>query len=239
MIFGLYHCAGESVGLISTILKELSMPFRDIHLYAGDGLPRNTSDLAGLIIMGGPMCANAVSEYPFLFEELRLIEKIIADEKPILGICLGSQLIAKALGSRIYPNHTKELGWHPIQLTPHAAADPVFRSAPKEFDVLHWHGDTFELPKDAVQLASSNRCENQAFRWGPVTYGLQFHLEATPGMVQQWSMTPEGEAAIASAGEDRQQLLDQTPSAYAKLEPVARDIFSTYFKVAFGRLTVR
>lgn len=236
MIYALYHAPTETAGLLGDITKEFGLPFKDVHLYDGEGLPRDTSDLEGLIVMGGPMSVNDTVEYPFLLSEVLLIEKLLSEKKPVIGICLGAQLIAKALGSRVYPNKEKEIGWHPIQLTSSAAKDPLFRAAPQNLHVLHWHGETFDLPKGAVHLARSLRCENQAFRWEENTYGLQFHLEATPAMLQDWCSSDQGSADLDAAGEDGAEVLRQTPQAYEQLEPVARQVFSTYLKSAFHRL---
>src|SRR5262249_26269785 len=151
----------------------------------GEGLPRDVSDLQGLVVMGGPMSVNDGNKYPFLLPEIQLIEKVLNEKKPVLGVCLGAQLIAKALGCRVYPNKHRELGWHPIELTKHAAVDPLFGVLPKKLNVFHWHGETFDLPSGATLLARSKLCENQAFRWGDNAYGLQFHVEVTPTMVSE------------------------------------------------------
>src|SRR5258706_4997986 len=147
------------------------------------------------------MNVDEIEKYPFLFNELEVIEKMIVEKKPVLGICLGSQLIAKALGSKVYPNRYKEVGWHPISLTEKAATDPLFKEISQNLNVLHWHGDTFDLPEGAVHLARSVRCENQAFRWGQSVYGFQFHLEATPSMIKNWSSSEDGLADIQAAEE--------------------------------------
>ena len=222
------------MGLVGDLLKEKHFPFRETRLHSGDGLPRDTSNLRGLIVMGGPMNVDEIDKYPYLFEEVRLIEKMISESKPVLGICLGSQLIAKALGEKIYPNKHKEVGWYPIELTENAASDPVFSSCPQKIKVLHWHGDTFDLPKGAVHLARSSRCENQAFRWGKTTYGLQFHLEVTPNMLKSWISSAEGSTVLKSAGEKAETILNETPKAFRDLDPQARRIFSNYLDLAFN-----
>lgn len=234
MIFGLYHSATEEAGLIAEVLKAEGIPFRPVHLHDGDGLPRNTSDLEGLVVMGGPMNVDDIAEYPFLLPEVQLIDKVLSARKPVLGVCLGAQLIAKALGSRVYPNDVKELGWGLVQRTPAGARDAIFRELPDKVDVLHWHGDTFDLPDGAVHLAKSARCENQAFRWGDNTYGLQFHLEVTPAMTHRWCTSSEGKKEIAAAGEDANKILRQTPGAFSKLEPHARRFFGAYARAAFA-----
>jgi len=233
MIYALYHSKTETVGHLGEVLKKLSLPYRALHLYDCDGLPRDTRLLSGLIVMGGPMNVDQVNEYPFLFEEVRLIEKLLSEEKPVLGICLGAQLIAKALGSKVFPNKEKEVGWHPVELTKQADTDPVFGGVPPSLNVLHWHGDTFHLPSGAVHLARSSRCENQAFRWGRHTYGLQFHLEVTPSMVVSWARSSDGKKDIKAAGENVKDLLAKTPAAFAELKPFAEQIFTGCLNLAY------
>ncbi|MCG3205971.1 MAG: Carbamoyl-phosphate synthase small chain [Elusimicrobia bacterium] len=236
MIFGLYHSPGETIGLMHNILKDLHLPFKDVHLHDNEGLPRDISDLEGLIVMGGPMNVDEVTEYPFLLPELQLIEKVLKEGKPILGICLGAQLMAKALGKKIYKNKVREVGWHPIQLTPQAKQDPLFKNMPTELDVLHWHGDTFDIPEGAVPLAKSKNCPNQAFRWGKTAYALQFHLEVTPAMLKKWCDAKCEESFIRSAGEDPQKIISTTTKAFEVLEPLAREFFTSYFKMSYSHL---
>ncbi len=236
MIFGLYHSATEEAGLVAQVLKSQGIRFKPVHLYHGEGLPRDTSDLEGLVVMGGPMNVDDVAEFPFLLPEVQLIEKVLSGNKPILGVCLGSQLIAKALGGRVYPGKQKELGWAPIHRTAAGTKDPLFSNLPDKSIVLHWHGDTFDLPKGAVHLAKSARFENQAFKWGEGVYALQFHLEATPAMVQEWCQSKDGAREIAAAGVEPAQILLHTPAAYNRLEPHALEFLSDYSHLAFRKL---
>lgn len=236
MIFGLYHDAHEGAGLIAEVLKEQGIAFRAVRLYDGEGLPRDTSDLEGLVVMGGPMNVNDSARFPFLLPENQLIEKVIAVGKPILGICLGAQLIAQALGARVFPNKKREVGWHPVSLTGAAQNDPHFSKLPSPLTVLQWHGDTFDLPDGAVQLARSSACENQAFRWGESTYALQFHLEATPSMLAQWCGSSDGRVYAKEAGESAETILAKTPTAFASLEPHARGFFARYASAAFTKV---
>lgn len=233
MIYALYHDSGETAGLISDVLRDCKVPFRAAHIYRGDGLPRETSGLDGLIVMGGPMNVDEVDRYPFLLPEIQLIEAAIKDGKPVLGICLGAQLMAKALGADVYQHSVREVGWRPIEVTAAAAADPLFRQFPKRFNVMQWHGDTFDLPKDAVHLARSSACENQAFRWGNNAYALQFHLEATPEMVSSWCRSKGGAAYVKSAGEDTGKIVESSASVWKRLRPVAYKFFSSYTRRCF------
>lgn len=236
MIFGLYHSPGETVGLMGDILRELHLPFKDVHLHDNEGLPRDTSDLEGLIVMGGPMNVDEVTQFPFLMQETQLIEKVLLEKKPVLGICLGAQLMAKALGKKVYKNPVKEVGWHPIQMTPDAAADPLFKDLPSNLNVLHWHGDTFDLPEGAVHLAKTNKCASQAFRWGEKAYGLQFHLEVTPPMLNGWCKAQCEQSFIELAGEKPQDIIAATPMAFQTLEPLARKFFTSYLKMSYSHL---
>lgn len=233
MIYALYHNRSETMGLLGDTLKKLGLHFGELHLYKGDGLPRDTHHLTGLIVMGGPMNVDDINEYPFLFEEVRLIEKLLAVQKPVLGICLGAQLIAKALGSKVYPNKHKEVGWHPIERTQLSFTDPIFSRLPQSLEVLHWHGDTFDLPKDAIHLAKSDRCENQAFRYGDNTFGLQFHLEVTPSMVTTWVRSSDGKKDIRNAGMTGKDILQKTPQAFENLKPIADSFFTNYLESSY------
>lgn len=135
-----------------------------------------------LVIMGGPMSVNDEARLPWLIEEKRLVRAALGAGKPVLGICLGAQLIASALGSRVYPNPEREIGWFPVDAAAHSDGD-VF-AFPSSAGVFHWHGETFDLPSGARLLASSEGCRNQAFQIGSRVIGLQFHLETTPESAQ-------------------------------------------------------
>ena len=130
-----------------------------------------------IIALGGPMSVNDEADLPWLRAEKRFLAEAIAAHKAVLGICLGAQLIASALGARVYPNAEKEIGWFPVTAAPH---DRECFRFPDEIEVFHWHGETLDLPPDAVHLAGSAACRNQAFQIGDRVLGLQFHLETTP-----------------------------------------------------------
>lgn len=147
-------------------------------LFAGDALPE-IREIDMLIVMGGPMNVYEEKKYPWLAGEKRHIERAIAANKAVLGICLGAQLIADALGSRVYANKHKEIGWFPVQKTEQAGKIPAFGALSDEMVVFHWHGDTFDLPQGAIHAARSAACENQAFIYDGRVAGLQFHLETT------------------------------------------------------------
>ena|SRR5579871_1555759 len=175
----LQHHECEGLGLIADALKGAGFAQHLIRSDLGYSVPHEIGNAAGLIIMGGPQSVYETDKFAYLRAELHLIEDTLKHNKPILGVCLGSQLLAAALGAKVYPGRRKEIGWHRIDLTDSAAADPLFTGLPKSFTALHWHGDIFDLPRGATLLASSALTAHQAFRYGKNAYGLLFHLEAS------------------------------------------------------------
>jgi GMP synthase (glutamine-hydrolysing) len=159
------------------------LPYIYSDLYAGMAQP-DPDRIEALVVMGGAMSAN--DSHPYLSSELDLLTQAFAAGTPVLGICLGAQLIAKALGARVYPNRIKEIGWYPIHWTDDAQSDPILHSLPSPSNIFQWHGDTFDLPAGATWLARSEGCPHQAFRAGANIYGFQFHLEVGPPVIDDW-----------------------------------------------------
>lgn len=178
------HIPFEDLGMIAPALMRNSLDFRYIDAYTSETGLVNIAASQALIFMGGPMSAN--DDLPYIHEEMALIREAYAAGIPMLGICLGSQLIAKALGGNVVKNPVKEIGWFPIEFTAAAGQDPLFSGLDQPETVFHWHGETFDLPPDAELLASSASCRHQAFRMRDNIYGLQFHLEVTPAMIADW-----------------------------------------------------
>jgi GMP synthase-like glutamine amidotransferase len=147
-------------------------------LFAKDPFP-DLDDIDWLVIMGGPMGIYDEDKYPWLLSEKNYIEKAVVQEKIVLGICLGAQLIADVLGAKIYPNKYKEIGWFSIQKTRETTQARLADFLPAQIDVFHWHGDTFDIPKGAIHIAKSKACENQGFIFDDHVVALQFHLETT------------------------------------------------------------
>ena len=154
---------------------------RIFHLYRDATLP-SLSDFDMLTVMGGPMSANDEARFEWLAPEIALVRAAIAAGKTVVGICLGAQIIAKAMGARVYPGRAKEIGWFPVRQT--AGSHALFNGLPQTFTPFHWHGETFDLPREATLLASSKITENQAFAVGQHVLGLQFHMEATEESVR-------------------------------------------------------
>lgn len=183
-VYALQHLAAEPLGVIGEALEAEGVDAEYVRLFEGEPVPDEMRDAAGLIVMGGSMGAYEQDKYPFLSREIRLIEAALKAEKPVLGICLGSQLVATALGAGVQKGDRKEIGWFPVKLTEAATADRLFGGVERCFTGYHWHGDVFDLPSGAATLASSARTQCQAFAYEERAYGLLFHLEATQEIVE-------------------------------------------------------
>ncbi len=183
-ILVLRHERFEHLGLLAQPLEaqRLSFTYHDLN----DPLP--AQDFSRIIILGGPMSAN--DPIPGLADELRVIEAALKRGTPMLGICLGSQLIAKALGARVFRNSALEIGWKAVHLTGTGRTDPLFAGFDSPTTFFHWHGDTFDLPNGAEWLAWSEKTRHQAYRYGSNVYGLQFHPEVDAAMISDWSRQP-------------------------------------------------
>jgi len=177
----LQHVPFEGLAAIADWAEARGYPITGSHLYRGDPLPA-LSDFDFLVAMGGPMSVNDVGEHEWLGPEMRLIRAAIEADKSVLGVCLGAQLIARALGATVHPAREKEIGWFPVTRSAGLPAD-VFDGLPETFEPLHWHGETLELPPSAVRLAETEACPTQAFQLGRRAIGLQFHIESTPDSV--------------------------------------------------------
>ncbi len=197
----LKHVPFEGPDSISVWAKEKGLSLKCTNLYDGPAFPAADS-FDSLVIMGGPMGVYEQQKYPWLEGELALIREAIRSGKKVLGICLGAQLIAGALGARVYPHTQKEIGWYEVEKV-NGGRDPLFAEFPERFVAFHWHGDTFDLPKGAAPLFRSKACENQGYRVGENVLGLQFHPEVTGNGVRLMAenlashFKPEGETGEA------------------------------------------
>ena len=224
----LRHAAHESGGTIETALGAAGLAYRYVDLYR-EIPPRLPLDqAAGLVILGGPMNVDEVQRYPFLGHEVPWIREAVDGRLPSLGVCLGAQLLAKALGARVYPADVKEIGWYPVEMTAAAADDPLLAQSGTR-SVFQWHGDTFDLPSGAVHLARSPLCENQAFRYGPNAYGLQFHIEMTAAMIDAWLGDPQNCGELAELDYiDPGKIRQQTPQELPPLQALAGQILGRF-----------
>jgi GMP synthase (glutamine-hydrolysing) len=189
------HKDNEGPGLIADSLMDAKWPLETVSLGKGDRLPQALDDIAAVICLGGPMNVYEEDDYPYLKEEDRLIVKILIEEIPFLGICLGSQLLAKACGAPVSKAPQREVGWYRVDVTAEGQRDRLFKDLSNQLTVFQWHEDTFEVPEGATLLATGHLCANQAFRIGNYAYGLQFHIEVTEDMVDEWMESEKGEIA--------------------------------------------
>jgi GMP synthase-like glutamine amidotransferase len=186
------HIAIEGPGLIENCLSHEKIPYQILSLESNLHLPK-LDNLTHIVILGGPMNVYEEDRYPFLKNEDLFVKEAIQRGKVVLGICLGAQLIAKALGAKVFKAPVKEIGWYDVSLTETGSSDPIFSNLPDTFPVFQWHEDTFEIPHAAKLIATSASVHNQAFHYGENTYGLQFHLEVTQEMILEWMKTYEEE----------------------------------------------
>ncbi len=177
------HVPFEDLGSIKDWALNKNMEITSTRFYKGE-TPPEPEEYDWLVVMGGPMGIYDYELYPWLKSEKRAIRKAIKDNKTILGICLGAQLISDVLGSQVTQNPEKEIGWFPIIKNEKADQSPIAAFLPQETIAFHWHGDTFPIPEGAVPLASSEACKNQGFIYNDRIVGLQFHLESIPKSVQ-------------------------------------------------------
>jgi len=179
------HVASEGPGTLGTFLESVSIDIVTARLYAGDRLPDDPRVYDAVISMGGPMNVYDEDAYPFLRDETLFLQKAISSEVPVMGICLGAQMIAKAAGARVIRSPQKEVGWRKVVLTAEGRLDSLFQGLPAVLDVLQWHEDMFEVPEGGELLASSEACPHQAFRYRSAV-GLQFHVEVTEEILSDW-----------------------------------------------------
>jgi GMP synthase-like glutamine amidotransferase len=223
----LKNITSEGPGSIEDFLKKKSLPYRIIETGEGETAPL-LDPFNTLIVLGGPMGVYEMEQYPHILTVSRIIREAINRDMRVLGICLGSQLIAHCLGAEVYPGPGKEIGWRHIELTGDALKDPCIRQLGihpavgdfwRKFKVFHWHGDTFDLPAGAVLLASSQQYKHQAFRFGRNIYGFQFHMEVTKEMIADWFRDAP----------DRDPMLKETDNIYEEYTGRARNFYRSFF----------
>ena len=221
------HLAFEDLGSLSPVLKQ--QDYLVTYVEAGlDSLAEIdplTPDL--IVVLGGPIGAYDEQDYPFLVDEMRLLERRLAADLPTLGICLGAQLIARSLGAKVYPGAEKEIGWSPLELSSAGMHSALAYLAAEHTSVLHWHGDTFDLPLNSTLLASSSKYQNQAFSWGKCGLALQFHPEVTALGLERWFIGHACEIA-GTSGISVAKLRQDTADYAARLEVQATKFWQAW-----------
>lgn len=216
------HVPFEGLGALEPALRRRGCAIGYARLFADDPLSA-PAEVDFLVAMGGPMSVNDETAFPWLRAEKEFIRRHVATGKPFLGVCLGAQLLAGALGARVFSNREKEIGWFPIESVP--ARDPAVFHFPATAEVFHWHGETFDLPAGAVHLASSQACENQAFQVG-AAIGLQFHLETTPATARALVKHARAEMAPGPFVQTEADILADAPERYAALHRLQDDLLA-------------
>jgi len=234
-ILVLQHAGCEPPGVYEDVLRERGVGFERVVLDEAPALP-DWRDFAAILAMGGAMGAYEEGAHPWLAGEKRLVADAVAAGTAYWGVCLGAQVLAAALGAEVRPGPGAEVGVMEVELTEAAADDPVFAGAPPRFSTLQWHGDTYALPAGAVQLARSERYEQQAFALGRA-YGVQFHLEVDGARAAEWMEVPEYVAELGELdGPDAPaRMLAQVLAAEADTVPLARELFTRWL-VGVARL---
>jgi GMP synthase-like glutamine amidotransferase len=220
------HIASEGPGYLGTFLERARRPYRLISVDQGETIPADVSDTAALVFMGGPMSVN--DPLPWIEDELRLIRTARAQRVPMLGHCLGAQLISKALGGRVYANSVKEIGWLPVQQADNAAARHWFDGLAAEFEVFHWHGETYTLPEGAVNILKSTHCAEQAYALDNCL-AFQCHIEMTADMVREWADINDHELATPSTTvQSAVQMAERLEARVAVLNTLAEGVYGRW-----------
>ncbi|MES1982425.1 MAG: type 1 glutamine amidotransferase [Pseudomonadota bacterium] len=220
------HAATEGPGYLADFLDAHALPWQLIAIDAGAAVPHDVDDYAGLVFMGGPMSVN--DDLPWIPRVLALIRQAVAQDVPVLGHCLGGQLMTRALGGTVTRNPVKEIGWAAVTRADNVVAHHWFGNAPG-FEAFHWHGETFSLPPGATHLLSSRHCPHQAYAMGK-HLALQCHVEMTAEMIQSWCAVgaPEISAAAGPAVQPVHIIQAQTGEKLPQLHAVARHIYQRW-----------
>jgi GMP synthase-like glutamine amidotransferase len=217
------HVPFEGLGSIESWLRQTGYEISSTLFFESAELP-DVDAIDLLIVMGGPMSVNDERELKWLAAEKEFIRRAVECGKAVLGVCLGAQLIARAMGARVYPNDVKEIGWFRVHGVP-PADDSVFRF-PSAVEVFHWHGETFDLPAGAVRIARSDGCENQGFQLGASVIGLQFHLETTPEAAREMVAHCREELSPDRYVQSEAKILSVAPEKYEAINCLMADVLS-------------
>lgn len=223
------HAAVEGAGYLADFLDANNIPWQLIKIDAGETVPTSIQGFSGMVLMGGPMSVN--DDLPWIPPVLNLIRAAVAADVPVLGHCLGGQLITKALGAQVTKNPIKEIGWGEVSVSQNAIAQHWFGDM-ESFNGFHWHGETFALPAGATHVLASKHCQNQAYALGK-HLAFQCHIEMTPEMVASWCEIGADEIALASASpavQPAQTMLDNLPLHCFFLNKVANHVYSQWIK---------
>ncbi len=224
------HVPYEPLGTLDPLLKAAGFRIRYVNFGRNPEIRPPLDKYAALIVLGGPMNSDQIDSYPNLIVEVEIIREAVERELSVLGICLGAQLLAIALGGSVSRNSAREIGWYDVDLTEQGAADPVLSAFAPRQRVFQWHEDGISLPPGTVHLASSPASKVQAFRYGEHAYGFQFHLEVDSSLIERWLVVPDNQSVL----DDEQGRIDpdtirqQTPKSIDALQALSRQTFSRW-----------
>jgi len=226
------HVAAEPLGTLDPMLRDRGHRIRYVNFHREPDARPDVSRYNALIVLGGPQMPDQGDLYPHLNVEMRCIEQALKQDIPVLGICLGAQLLAYTLGGGVRPLPAWEIGWYDLKPTAQSAADPLFCRLVQPQAVFQWHGYTFDMPDGAVHLARSQACENQAFRYGTSAYGLQFHLELDERLINRWLSYPEYQKDLNTQGrgQDVAAIREKTHELIGASVALSYEMFGQFLK---------
>ena len=224
------HVAAEPLGTLHARIRARGHRIRFHNFQRHPEAQPNTDRYHGLIVLGGPMNVMDQHRHPHLKTELLAIEAALRQGIPVLGICLGAQLLAHVLGAPVRRHQHHEIGWYDLVTTPSGREDAVLGHLGEVSPVFQWHGCTYDLPAGAVQLARTESCEQQAFRFGANAYGFQFHMEADEAMIDRWLRLPayRDELSCAGIGRDETSIRAITEAQMNRMRPLAETTFNRF-----------
>ena len=227
------HVAHQILGTLDPLLRQAGFRIRYVNFGRDPDARPELDGYDGLVVLGGPMNADETDAHPHLAHEIEVIGEAIARERPMLGICLGAQLLARALGSPVERAPTHEVGWYDVAMSDAARDDAILGHFEPVERLFQWHEDTFDVPTTGVHLASSEICPNQAFRVGDRAYGFQFHLEADGQLIERWLATPEHRAALEQSGAsfDPERIRTETAACVDRQQEIARRAFGGFIEL--------
>jgi GMP synthase (glutamine-hydrolysing) len=231
------HVAAEPLGTLDRLIRERGHRVKFVNFERQPDARPRLDRYRGLIVLGGPMNVEDRDARPHLQTEIDSIRDAVAQGKPVLGICLGAQLLAHALGAEVRRNPVSEIGWYDLAVTEHGRADPVFAPLGDTAPVFQWHGYTFDIPPGAAHLARTSGCANQAFRHGSNAYGFQFHLEMDQPLIERWLNLPayRDDLIAAGLGRDADAIRTDTLPRIAAMQATAHAVFNNFLDLVGRR----
>ncbi len=229
-IMVMQHVPYEPLGLLDPMLRAQRHRIRYVNFSRDPYIQPNLDNYDALIVLGGPMNVDELDKYPYLVTEIELIQRALASNKPVLGICLGSQLLAAALGAKVYPATVKEIGWYDLALTGSGTEDPLFQHWQPQERIFQWHGHTFDLPDQVTHLITGKNCPNQAFKYNDNAYGLQFHIEVTDDLIKRWLYVSQHQDDFDQTDPEKHKttIIEQTQQHIERSLNLGEQVFSAF-----------